>query len=95
MNAKQIFELIESNQVWKFYNSRKWRNKRIQALKRDNYECQRCKHKGKVTLTSLQVHHKKEVKTHPELALSIDNLETLCIKCHNEEHDRLEKKRRI
>lgn len=38
---------------------------------------------------SLHVHHKKEVKDYPELALVLDNLETLCVTCHNEEHDRL------
>ncbi|WP_088033519.1 HNH endonuclease [Evansella clarkii] len=37
----------------------------------------------------LHVHHKKEVKKFPELALVLDNVETLCVNCHNEEHDRL------
>ncbi|MGF3103663.1 HNH endonuclease [Rossellomorea sp. DUT-2] len=90
MNKEQIIKLINENELIKFYNCRKWRNLRKKALERDNNECQRCKRKGKVTLTSLQVHHKKEVKTHPQLALSMENLETLCIHCHNDEHDRLE-----
>ena len=38
---------------------------------------------------SMHVHHKKEVKEFPELALDINNIETLCISCHNDEHDRL------
>lgn len=38
---------------------------------------------------SLHVHHKKEVKDFPELALVLDNLVTLCQECHNKEHDRL------
>ncbi|GAF63656.1 putative endonuclease [Bacillus sp. TS-2] len=37
----------------------------------------------------LQVHHIKELKDFPHLALVLANLETLCIWCHNEEHDRL------
>lgn len=37
----------------------------------------------------LQVHHIKELKDFPELALIESNLETVCIKCHNEIHDRL------
>nr|WP_273717137.1 HNH endonuclease [Alkalihalobacillus pseudalcaliphilus] len=37
----------------------------------------------------LQVHHLKELKDFPHLALVLDNTETLCIWCHNDEHDRL------
>lgn len=48
---------------------------------------------------SLHVHHKKEVKQFPELALVLSNVETLCKQCHNEHHDRLkvqrEKKKRF
>lgn len=37
---------------------------------------------------SLHVHHIKEIKDYPELALVITNLETLCQPCHNKVHDR-------
>lgn len=40
-------------------------------------------------IKSLHVHHKKEVKDFPELALVMSNLITLCQECHNKEHDRL------
>lgn len=66
-------------------------------MKRDNYECQQCKREGLVTIDSkkeegkrkeivLNVHHKKEIETHPELALELDNLETLCVSHHNKVH---------
>ncbi|WLR52453.1 HNH endonuclease [Bacillus tianshenii] len=86
----------------KFYNSTSWAGKngiRQQALKRDNYECQRCKKLGRVYVDSvkvegerksieLNVHHIKEIEDHPELALSLHNTTTLCIRCHNEIHEK-------
>lgn len=81
----------------KFYNSTNWNELRQQALERDNYECQECKRQGLVHVDSikvegerksveLNVHHIKEIEDHPELALELDNLETLCIYHHNVIH---------
>src|SRR6185312_13084596 len=85
----------------KFYNSHTWRKLSAQIKKRDNYECQECKRNGKVTIDmneysekakrkkiALVVHHIKELEHHPELALDEDNLETVCVDCHNKEHNR-------
>jgi|SRR5699024_3519179 len=83
----------------RFYRSKDWLYIREQALKRDNYECQQCKRDGLVKIDSkkeegkrkkviLNVHHKKEIETHPELALELDNLETVCVSCHNKIHGR-------
>lgn len=80
-----------------FYNSRAWRMLRGQALKRDNYECQECKRLGFVHVDSekvegerktieLNVHHIKEIEDFPELALRLNNLETLCLFHHNQIH---------
>lgn len=75
-----------------FYRADKWRAKRSQILKRDNYECQDCKEEGKINTRrggkSLEVHHKKELKDYPELAFEDDNLITLCKVCHNRRHER-------
>lgn len=89
----------------KFYDSDKWKHLREEVKKRDNYECQKCKRNGSVTIDlneysetakrkkiSLVVHHIKELEDHPDLALEIDNLETLCVRCHNQIHDRSFKK---
>ena len=43
----------------KFYAGRKWRKFRKLALKRDNFECQRCKKLGFVVKAEC-VHHKGE-----------------------------------
>lgn len=37
----------------------------------------------------LVVHHIKELENHPEFTLDIDNLETVCVDCHNKEHGRV------
>ncbi|MGQ4666517.1 HNH endonuclease [Metabacillus halosaccharovorans] len=89
MNVVTIRGLIRKNKLMKFYKSKEWLSLRGKALDRDNNECQMCKLKGKYKQAE-NVHHIKEVKTHPELALSLDNLQCLCIRCHNVAHDRLD-----
>lgn len=87
----QIVKLINQNDINKFYNSRKWRNLSKKIKKRDNNECQMCKRRGRYAKAQ-NVHHIKELKSYPELAYEEDNLESLCISCHNEEHpEKLEK----
>lgn len=90
---KWIKGLVESNQEVKFYKSRHWKELRERVVKRDNYECQRCKGLGKVTTSKtltrkgkpmkMEVHHKIPLKKDIRLALSESNLELLCIICHN------------
>lgn len=87
--------------------------KRIQILRRDKFECQDCikrikeANKNKIKLSAIdrvirkacQVHHIKELKNHPELALEDDNLTSLCNQCHNIRHgrnpQRFEKRKKI
>ena len=90
MNSKElkdwIEELIEGNNLKRFYNSKKiWRPVRAAIMKRDNYECQWCKQQGKYS-EGQTVHHIKHLKEFPELALVPSNLITLCNKCHNKAH---------
>lgn len=82
-----LLQLILDGRMIKFYQSKHWRSIRTQRLKLDHNECQRCRLQGKYT-PAQNVHHKKEVKEFPELALDLDNTESLCIVHHNEEHDR-------
>ncbi|MYL50265.1 HNH endonuclease [Halobacillus litoralis] len=90
MDIKQIKKLIIEDKLVKFYQCKSWRILRLQALERDNYECQECKRKGKVG-PGQNVHHIMEVKTYPYLALDLKNVESVCVNCHNKEHKRLEK----
>ena len=69
-----------------FYHTSEWRHKRSEILRRDHYECVRCRdvhHRIKLAST---VHHVQHLDEHPELALSDDNLVSLCESCHNEVH---------
>ncbi|MBC1233638.1 HNH endonuclease [Listeria booriae] len=76
-----------------FYKSKEWRHTREQVLKRDNFECQECKRQGKVSTDKrLDVDHILELEYYPELALDLDNLETLDFECHNRKHNRFIKK---
>ena len=83
--------LIRQDRLKVFYDSTMWKRERLKALERDNYECQMCKRKGRYR-RGRNVHHIKEVKDRPDLALTLDNLETLCIQCHNAVHDKRLKK---
>lgn len=74
-----------------FYNSRTWRKKRRAILERDNYECQRCKSKGLVSKADT-VHHIKELKDHPRLGMTNNNLMSVCFRCHNIIHERFDGK---
>ncbi|MFK4315493.1 HNH endonuclease [Bacillus mycoides] len=99
-------EYKTKQQKRKFYDSGEWKSIREQVKKRDNYECQECKRNGHVRVDTneysesakrkkiqLVVHHIKELEYYPELALEIDNLETVCVDCHNKEHGRTFKKK--
>ena len=86
----------------KFYHSAAWRKKRKDILRRDNFECQRCRrrieeaNRDGITLEAAKrkisravcVHHIKEYKDRPDLALIDDNLISLCGNCHNDIHGR-------
>ena len=82
MTEEKVIELIKTD---KFYLCKDWKKKRKEVLRRDHYECQRCKRNHKVSKATT-VHHIKHLKEHPELALDDDNLESLCGDCHNLEH---------
>ncbi|ARG67034.1 HNH endonuclease [Staphylococcus epidermidis] len=69
-----------------FYHSSQWRKLRKQVLLRDNYLCQHCLNKGIVNDKDLIVHHKVELKEEWGKRLDMDNLEAVCIGCHNKIH---------
>ncbi|HDT6575772.1 TPA: HNH endonuclease [Bacillus cereus] len=86
LTIQEIRNLYEKNKIIKFYKHRYWaKHIRLQALERDNYECQSCKRLGKYR-KGRNVHHIKELRDRPDLAYILSNLETLCIQCHNKEH---------
>lgn len=74
-----------------FYKSAAWRRARASALMRDHYMCVECiaaKTRGVICKPRAAdlVHHIKPLKEYPELALELDNLMSLCNRCHNRLH---------
>ena len=67
-----------------FYNSKQWRDCRASYIKKVHGICERCGEPG------LILHHKIELTAEnindAFISLSHDNLEYLCIDCHNKEH---------
>lgn len=82
---QDLIQAIKQGNVRKFYKSREWCRKRRQILKRDNYECQKCKSEGRYHKAET-VHHISHLRDNPELALVDSNLISLCFECHNEVH---------
>ena len=91
--SRKHLEWIKAGELMKFYKCKEWKKIRQQAIERDNHECQHCRKNGKVTTRStitrhgkpmkMDVNHIKPVKEYPHLALTLDNLEYLCVDCHN------------
>lgn len=77
---KYIEQLIEDDELWRFYKTKEWRVLKEKILKENNYECAECKRRGKITRYDVKpdgtktlistVHHVQFVRKHPELALS-------------------------
>jgi len=59
------------------YRSPRWKSLRFQAKRRDGFKCMECGAAGR-----LEVDHIKPVRTHPELAYELSNLQCLCPSCH-------------
>ena len=64
------------------YRSRFWRLLRKEVLELNNNQCQLCG-----TSSRLSIHHKVPFKTDEDFfKVSIDDLECLCVLCHNGQH---------
>ena len=73
----------------RFYNSSDWRILSRKRLQDDDYKCVKC---GKI---ASEVDHIKAIQTPEgwELRLNYDNLQSLCLDCHNDKHERFKKRR--
>ena len=103
--------LISINRLDTFYHSRHWKKIKREVLQEQHWECEKCRVEGILTIVredkkrSGVVHHMKEVRKHPHLALSthyIDekgkkqrNLIVLCNKHHEEIHERMYKRKSL
>ncbi|MEH6868939.1 HNH endonuclease [Bacillus safensis] len=86
MNSQQYYDKHQRNKTSaKFYRSKAWRLCREEVLRRDHYLCQDCLTADRITAAET-VHHIEELTDRPDIALSIDNLISLCNSCHNKRH---------
>lgn len=78
-----------------FYGTDAWKRCRAAALRRDHGLCQHCLKEGRravdahgrsFPVLATMVHHIRHLDEHPELALNLDNLVSLCDSCHEKEH---------
>lgn len=60
------------------YKTPQWKALRFMARRRDGFACVQCGGKGR-----LEVDHIKPLRTHPDLALVLTNLQCLCVACHS------------
>ncbi|MED1206159.1 HNH endonuclease [Heyndrickxia acidicola] len=75
----------ERDELDKIYNTARWKKARKTALVRDNYLCQECLRRGLITQGNT-VHHIIPLREDFSKAFELDNLETICMECHNREH---------
>lgn len=72
----------------RFYNSADWKILSRKRLQDDGYKCVKC---GKI---ASEVDHIQEIQSSDgwELRLDYDNLQSLCLDCHNKKHNRFIKR---
>ncbi len=80
-----------------FYGSVAWKNCRKEYRKSVGGLCERCRAKGLIEPGYI-VHHKQYVDAQniqdPSVLLNPDNLELLCMDCHNKEHGKDKRRKR-
>lgn len=88
----QLRALIQAGRKDVFYSWPEWQGLRIDVLRLDNYECQRCKARGKFAPARI-VHHVQHLEVRPDLALRVWDPDTgdrqlvsVCKQCHEELH---------
>ena len=78
-----------------FYKSGAWQKCRAVAIRRDSFLCQDCLKAGKITPAE-EVHHIKELTREnigdAAVTLNLDNLVSLCRKCHGARHGTRQKR---
>ena len=64
-----IRELEKAGKLYELYRTTEYRRLRREVLEEHHNECYDCRQRGKYT-PAVHVHHDKEVKDYPELAMS-------------------------
>ncbi len=77
MGMKTPRRYFASHASWIRHDPR-WAVVRWDALRRDGFRCVKCTASGR-----LEVDHVKPIRTHPDLAFELSNLQALCRSCHS------------
>jgi 5-methylcytosine-specific restriction endonuclease McrA len=75
-----IFTLRDKHQ--KFYQSKEWKKLRLVKLNM-NPVCEICEASSGLTVVATVVNHRTSLTLRFDLRLSVENLESLCVWCHN------------
>src|SRR5690625_1976840 len=70
-----------------FHSTARWQRRRSIRLRKDGYLCMECRRYGRTTQATT-VHHIFPIETNWELRNNINNLVSLCNKCHEAMHNR-------
>ena len=73
------------DEIDSLYRSHRWRKLRQVVIARDYGLCQECKRRGIIT-KGIVVHHIIEAREDITKFWDVDNLELVCLACHNKEH---------
>ena len=79
---KAYDKTVRNKESAKVYHSKEWEAVRIQAIIRDGFKCVKCGVPIKRKPRDHAVDHIKEITEGGE-KYDLDNLQTLCTKCHN------------
>ncbi len=69
-----------------FYNSKVWKDTQKLYKSSKHGICERCGRTHKTMIVHHKIHLNSRNINNPEITLNFDNLELLCIDCHNQEH---------
>ena len=69
-----------------FYDSLEWKRCRETYKRMKGYVCERCGNTSKKMIVHHKIHLTPFTMNDPDISLNYDNLELLCMDCHNREH---------
>jgi 5-methylcytosine-specific restriction enzyme A len=84
-SARQ-YNAARDPEIQKIYNSTRWKKIRALKLGQDPL-CAPCLARGETTVAD-RVHHLVEIRDDPASAYDFDNLQSICMRCHNALHHR-------
>jgi 5-methylcytosine-specific restriction endonuclease McrA len=77
--------MTKRDDIDRLYHTTPWKRARLSVLIRDHYLCQVCRREGRLTAANT-VHHKEHARDNIRKFFDEDNLEAICMSCHDKEH---------